>query len=84
MGLVLQRSMEHHPIIVRTYLCSFKIEAKYVFLALYQMKGSRMKPGSKNRAEGWKRGRKDRGRRGPRDSLRLTLHRLKTAYQISG
>ena len=45
------------PPIVRTHLCSFKIETKCLFLGPHQVKGSRMKPGSKKRAEGWKRGR---------------------------
>lgn len=37
-----------------------KIESEYVFLGPHQVKGSRMKSGSKKRAEGWKRGREVR------------------------
>ena len=37
--------MEHHPLFVRTRLCSFKDRDQTHTLGLHLVKGSRMKPG---------------------------------------
>ena len=57
MDLIPWRSMEHHQLYSPLLL---KIESEYVFLGPHQVKGSRMKSGSKKRAEGCKRGREVR------------------------